>query len=139
MGVGWSAEEFAALGVPFARRGRRTAEYVAALRTLWRDDVGSFAGEFVRFDGIRVYPKPVARRRLPVVVGGNSDAALRRVAAIGDGWYGFNVDGRGGAPSASPCSPRPAVRRAGRPMSSASRWRSAIPTRPTCRRSPRPA
>jgi probable F420-dependent oxidoreductase len=91
VGVGWSAEEFAALGVPFAGRGRRTAEYVAALRTLWRDDVSSFAGEFVRFDGIRVYPKPVARG-VPVVVGGNSDAALRRVAAFGDGWYGFNVD-----------------------------------------------
>jgi probable F420-dependent oxidoreductase len=91
VGVGWSAEEFAALGVPFAGRGRRTAEYVAALRTLWRDDVSSYAGEFVRFDGIRVYPKPVARG-LPVVVGGNSDAALRRVAAFGDGWYGFNVE-----------------------------------------------
>jgi probable F420-dependent oxidoreductase len=91
VGVGWSAEEFAALGVPFAGRGRRTAEYVAALRTLWREDLGTFAGEFVRFDGIRVYPKPVARG-VPVVVGGNSDAALRRVAAFGDGWYGFNVD-----------------------------------------------
>jgi probable F420-dependent oxidoreductase len=91
VGVGWSAEEFAALGVPFAGRGRRTAEYVAALRTLWRDDVSSYAGEFVRFDGIRVYPKPVARS-LPVVVGGNSDAALQRVAAFGDGWYGFNVE-----------------------------------------------
>ena len=91
VGVGWSAEEFAALGVPFAGRGRRTAEYVAALRTLWRDDVCSFAGEFVRFDGIRVHPKPVGRS-VPVVVGGNSDAALRRVAAFGDGWYGFNVD-----------------------------------------------
>jgi alkanesulfonate monooxygenase SsuD/methylene tetrahydromethanopterin reductase-like flavin-dependent oxidoreductase (luciferase family) len=44
----------------------------------------------VRFDGIRVYPKPVGRR-VPVVLGGNSDAALRRVAAYGDGWYGFNV------------------------------------------------
>jgi probable F420-dependent oxidoreductase len=90
VGVGWSAEEFAVLGVPFAARGRRTAEYVAALRTLWREDVCSFAGEFVRFEGIRVHPKPVARG-LPVVVGGNSDAALRRVAAFGDGWYGFSL------------------------------------------------
>ena len=93
VGVGWSREEFEALGVPFARRGARTAEYVAAMRTLWRDDVASFDGEFVAFDAIRVNPRPVRDRRIPVVVGGNSDAALQRAAAWGDGWYGFNVEG----------------------------------------------
>ena len=72
VGVGWSAEEFAALGVPFERRGARTAEYVAALRELWGSDHASFAGRFVNFDSIRVYPKPVRDRRLPVVFGGNS-------------------------------------------------------------------
>ncbi|NMO88362.1 LLM class F420-dependent oxidoreductase [Actinomycetospora sp. TBRC 11914] len=92
VGVGWSREEFDALGVPFARRSARTAEYVAALRTVWREDVASFDGEFVRFDGIRVNPRPVRDRRIPVVLGGNSDAALRRVAAWGDGWYGFALD-----------------------------------------------
>jgi probable F420-dependent oxidoreductase len=91
IGVGWSAEEFAALGVPFPRRGQRTAEYVAAMRTLWSDDVASFDGEFTSFCAVRVNPKPVRGRRIPVVVGGNSDAALRRVAAFGDGWYGFNL------------------------------------------------
>jgi probable F420-dependent oxidoreductase len=93
VGVGWSREEFAALGVPFEHRAARTAEYVAAMRTLWRDDVASFDGTFVSFDSIRVNPKPVRDRRIPVVVGGNSDAALRRVAAWGDGWYGFNLAG----------------------------------------------
>jgi probable F420-dependent oxidoreductase len=93
VGVGWSREEFDALGVPFERRSARTAEYVAAMRTLWRDDVASFEGEFVRFDAVRVNPKPVVNRRIPVVIGGNSDAALRRVVAWGDGWYGFNLDG----------------------------------------------
>jgi probable F420-dependent oxidoreductase len=91
VGVGWSREEFDALGVPFERRAARTAEYVAAIRTLWRDDVASFDGEFVKFDSVRVNPKPIARRGIPIVVGGNSDAALRRVAAWGDGWYGFNL------------------------------------------------
>ncbi|HEY3882516.1 MAG TPA: LLM class F420-dependent oxidoreductase [Trebonia sp.] len=91
VGIGWSAEEFAALGVPFARRGARTAEYVAAMRTLWSDDVASFSGEFASFDRVRVNPKPVRGRRVPVVAGGNSDAALRRVAAFADGWYGFNL------------------------------------------------
>ena len=93
VGVGWSREEFEALGVPFEDRAARTAEYVAAMRTLWREDVASFDGQFVGFDSIRVNPKPVAQRRIPVVVGGNSDAALRRVAAWGDGWYGFNLGG----------------------------------------------
>ena len=91
VGIGWSAEEFAALGVGFSRRGARTAEYVAAMRTLWADDVASFRGEFVQFDAVRVNPRPVRDRRIPVVLGGNSDAALRRVAAFGDGWYGFNL------------------------------------------------
>jgi alkanesulfonate monooxygenase SsuD/methylene tetrahydromethanopterin reductase-like flavin-dependent oxidoreductase (luciferase family) len=61
VGIGWSAEEFAALGIPFAGRGRRTAEYVAAMRTLWADDVASFSGEFTRFESVRVNPKPVRR------------------------------------------------------------------------------
>ena len=91
VGIGWSAEEFAALGIPFARRGRRTAEYLAAMRTLWADDVASFSGEFTRFESVRVNPKPVRDRRIPVVFGGNGDNALGRVAAIGDGWYAFNV------------------------------------------------
>ena len=91
IGIGWSAEEFAALGIPFARRGHRMAEYVAAMRTLWSKDVASFHGEFASFDAVRVNPKPVHGRRVPVIVGGNSNAALRRVAAFGDGWYGFSL------------------------------------------------
>jgi probable F420-dependent oxidoreductase len=92
VGVGWSKEEFAALGVPFEHRAARTAEYVAAMRTLWRDDVASFDGRFVGFDAIRVNPKPVRDRRIPIMLGGNSDSALRRVVSWGDGWYGFNLD-----------------------------------------------
>jgi probable F420-dependent oxidoreductase len=91
VGIGWSKEEFDALGIPFQRRGRRTAEYVAAMRTLWQDDIASFAGEFVNFQRIRVNPKPVRNRRIPIMVGGNSDAAMRRLVSWGDGWYGFNL------------------------------------------------
>jgi probable F420-dependent oxidoreductase len=93
IGVGWSREEFAALGVPFVRRGERAAEYARAMRTLWREEVASFEGEFVEFDSVRVNPKPVRDRRIPIVLGGNSDRALRRVAEWGDGWYGFNLAG----------------------------------------------
>jgi probable F420-dependent oxidoreductase len=91
VGIGWSAEEFAALGIPFGRRGARTDEYIAAIRTVWSDDVASFRGEFAEFDSVRVNPRPVRDRRIPVIAGGSSDAALRRAAAIADGWYGFNV------------------------------------------------
>jgi len=91
VGIGWSREEFDTLGIPFERRAKRTAEYVAAMRTLWRDDLASFAGEFVHFEKVRLNPKPVRERRIPIVLGGNSDAALRRVVNWGDGWYGFNL------------------------------------------------
>lgn len=89
VGIGWSREEFDALGVPFARRAARTEEYVAAMRTLWRDEVASYSGEFVRFDSVRVNPRPT--HPVPILLGGNSDPALRRAAAVGDGWYGFNL------------------------------------------------
>ena len=81
VGVGWSREEFEALGVPFARRGSRAVEYLEAMRTLWGQDLASFDGEFVSFAGVRVNPKPIRDRGIPVVFGGNSEAALERVGA----------------------------------------------------------
>jgi probable F420-dependent oxidoreductase len=93
VGVGWSAEEFDALGVSFAHRGQRTLEYVDVLRTLWRDDPASFSGRFAAFSGVRIHPKPVQNAGVPIVFGGNSDPALARVATAGDGWYGFNLAG----------------------------------------------
>ena len=86
IGVGWSEEEFAALEIPFERRGVRTDEYVAAMRTLWREDPASFTAEFVNFADIRVNPKPVRDDgRISIIVGGNSDAALRRAARTANG------------------------------------------------------
>lgn len=91
IGIGWSREEFDALGIPFERRAARTADYVAAMRDIWRDDIASHSGEFTNFSSIRVNPKPLRDGRIPVVLGGNSEPALRRVAQWGDGWYGFNL------------------------------------------------
>jgi probable F420-dependent oxidoreductase len=93
VGIGWSAEEFEALGVPFAGRAARTVEYLEAIRQIWREDPASFHGEHVAFDRVRVHPKPLRDRGIPVFFGGNSDPALTRAAAHGDGWYGFNLDG----------------------------------------------
>ena len=61
------------------------------MRALWAHDVASFSGEFTRFDSVRVNPKPVRGGRIPIVLGGNSDPSLARVATFGDGWYGFNL------------------------------------------------
>ncbi|HEY6419880.1 MAG TPA: LLM class F420-dependent oxidoreductase [Candidatus Binataceae bacterium] len=91
VGIGWLEEEFTALGIPWERRGERTRECIEAMRRLWGDPVSSYQGEFVKFDGVRCYPKPLRGADLPVFFGGESGPALRRVAAYGNGWFGFNL------------------------------------------------
>lgn len=87
IGVGWLQEEFDALGVPFEGRGRRTDEYVAAMRALWRDDDPSFQGEYVAFSSARMWPKPAQELGVPVIVGGHTEAAARRAGRLGDGFF----------------------------------------------------
>jgi probable F420-dependent oxidoreductase len=98
VGIGWSAEEFAALGIPFERRAQRTREYIEVMQRLWSDDVSSFHGQFVNFDGARCFPKPARGKKLPIIFGGESTPALRRTADIGHGWFGFNVGPDDAAP-----------------------------------------
>ena len=90
-GVGWLAEEFEALGIPFERRGHRTREYIEVMRKLWTERHSSHQGEFVKFRDVLSYPKPVSGKGIPVWFGGESNPALRRVAEYGDGWIGFNL------------------------------------------------
>jgi probable F420-dependent oxidoreductase len=90
-GVGHAEHEFEALGVPFNRRGRIADEYLEAMRELWTVDAPSYHGEFVRFDGVRFDPKPVQRPHPPIWFGGNSTAAMRRVARYGTGWMPWLV------------------------------------------------
>jgi probable F420-dependent oxidoreductase len=92
VGIGWSSEEFAALGIPFERRAQRTCEYVEVMRKLWGEEKSSFTGEFVRFDGVRSFPKPAQGAKLPIIFGGESMPALRRVARLGDGWFGVKLN-----------------------------------------------
>jgi probable F420-dependent oxidoreductase len=91
VGVGWLEEEFRALGIPWDRRAQRTREYIEAMRRLWGDALSGYRGEFVNFDNVRSYPKPVRGANLPVWFGGESGPALRRVAEYGNGWIGFNL------------------------------------------------
>lgn len=93
VGIGWSSEEFAALGIPFERRAQRTTEYIEVMRKLWREEKSSFEGEFVRFNEARSFPKPARPGgKVPIIFGGESMPALKRVARYGDGWFGVNLD-----------------------------------------------
>ena len=67
VGIGWSDEEYAALGVPWERRGRRADEYIEAIRTAWRDDRAAYHGEFVDFDNAVLRPAPLGGT-VPVIV-----------------------------------------------------------------------
>ena len=87
VGVGWLREEFDALGVPFAGRGRRTDEYLAICRALWTEEVASFDGRLARLPPVRTGPKPAQRPHPPVWVAGNSAAARARAVRLGQGWH----------------------------------------------------
>jgi len=87
IGVGWLAEEFAALGVPFDSRGARTDEYIEALRVLWRDDEATYSGRFVNFDRLKSYPKPVQAGGIPIAIGGHTRAAAERAGRLGDEFF----------------------------------------------------
>ena len=85
-GIGAEQErEFLAAGVPFRERGRRTDEAIAIMRRCWSEDEVTFKGEFWQLDRITVLPKPV-QQPMPLWIGGNSEAAMRRAGRLGDGW-----------------------------------------------------
>lgn len=86
VGVGWLAEEFDAVGVPFADRGRRHDDYVEAMRALWRDTKASVHNTYTDFDNAISLPRP-ASRAVPIVIGGRSNRSARRAADIGDGYF----------------------------------------------------
>ena len=86
VGVGHSEPEFEVLGVPFHERGRMTDEYLAAMVELWTSEQPEFHGRYVSFDDIAFAPKPRQVPHPPIVIGGNSRAAIRR-AARHDGWF----------------------------------------------------
>ena len=92
VGIGWLREEFEALNVPWERRAARTREYLEILRRLWCDAVSEYKGEFYQLPACRQYPKPVQTPHPPIHFGGETDAALRRVTELGNGWHGFNLE-----------------------------------------------
>lgn len=91
VGIGWMREEFEALGAPFEERATRCREYLAAMKSLWVDDVSEHQGRLLHVPPLRMFPKPVQKPHPPIVFGGHSDRALRRVADLGNGWFAFDL------------------------------------------------
>lgn len=93
VGVGYLEPEFRALGVPFADRGARTEEYLAAMRAVWSQPKPAYHGRFVSFEHIQAHPQ----RNIRIVMGGRSPAVYRRAVELAVGWYGFALDLEGAA------------------------------------------
>ena len=90
LGVGWLREEFEALGVPFARRGARFDDYLRAMKQLWSGDEVQHESDFLTWRGFKSFPRPAQRPHPPIIIGGTSKAAFRRVVRHGDGWFAPN-------------------------------------------------
>ena len=86
LGVGWLKEEFEALGVPWERRGARNDEYIDAMRALWAGPHAEFHGDFVDFEPATCSPRPV-NGNIPILVGGDTPAAIRRAVRLADGYF----------------------------------------------------
>ena len=91
VGVGWLTEEFDALGINPKSRFSRTEECAVALRRLWTDEQPSFHGKHFSFDAVHFEPKPRTKPYPPLILGGDSDAAMRRALRFGDGWMSGGV------------------------------------------------
>lgn len=90
IGVGWLEEEFRVVNVDWPRRGKRTDEYIEVMKALWCEDPSEHHGAFYDLPPCNMFPKPVQSPHPPLHFGGESTAAMRRVARVGQGWHTFN-------------------------------------------------
>jgi probable F420-dependent oxidoreductase len=86
IGAGWNAEEMENQGTPFNRRWRVLCERVQAMKKLWTEDEPSFHGEFVNFEPLWSYPKPVQKPHPPIIMGSIQSRGLQRIVDYCDGW-----------------------------------------------------
>jgi alkanesulfonate monooxygenase SsuD/methylene tetrahydromethanopterin reductase-like flavin-dependent oxidoreductase (luciferase family) len=91
IGVGWLAEEFAALDVPFARRGLAPRSTSPVCKALWAGGEARFDGETYRLPPVRTGPRPKQSPHPPLWISGNSKRGIERAARIGDGWHGIDL------------------------------------------------
>jgi probable F420-dependent oxidoreductase len=97
IGVGWQESEYEALGEDFRTRGTRMDEAIRLLRAYWTDAEVSFESAHYPTVAMAMEPKPPQGGRLPIWIGGNSEAAYRRVGRLGDGWLASRVTDAAGA------------------------------------------
>ena len=91
VGIGWLKEEFVNLGMDFKNRAARCVEYIEVMKELWSPDVSEYRGGTVDLRPCHFNPKPTQNPHPPIYFGGESDAALDRVATLGDGWYAYDI------------------------------------------------
>ncbi len=91
LGAGWLEPEFKALGVPMQGRGEKMDDILRAMRAIWTMEKPEHHGPTASFSNVAAYPRPIQRPMPPVVIGGESPAALRRAITMGNGWYGFGL------------------------------------------------
>lgn len=94
IGVGWMEEEFTTAGEEFHTRGARTDESIHVMKALWTEDEAEYNGRYYTFGPVRLEPKPVQSPHPPIVIGGETEPALRRAARLGDGWIGMYHDAK---------------------------------------------
>lgn len=90
LGIGWQREEYAAVGVPYADRGRRLEECIDAMRALWAGPSASYEGKYWSFSKVSCNPRP-REGTVPIVLGGNTDPAVRRAGRVADGWFPYTI------------------------------------------------
>ncbi|MBJ19143.1 MAG: LLM class F420-dependent oxidoreductase [bacterium] len=90
VGAGWLRNEWTVTGLDPRTRGKRLDEAIEVCKRLWTQETIEFRGEFFAFESVKFEPKPIQKPHPPIHVGGESDAALRRAARVGDGWLGLH-------------------------------------------------
>ena len=93
VGAGWMEREFEALSASFADRGAVTDEHLRVIRNLWETETSSFSGRWKSYTDMRLFPKGHGGRSgpIPILVGGNAAASVRRAGELGDGWHPINL------------------------------------------------
>lgn len=91
LGIGWSMDEYEAVGVPWSERGARIDEFIRCLKTIWTSDECEFRGRFYAVPRSRIEPKPLQKPHPPLLLGGYADAVFRRAAELADGYTGGNI------------------------------------------------
>ena len=91
LGLGWSIDEYEAVGVPYKARGRRADEFLRCLDAIWSNEVVEFHGEFYNVPRCKVEPRPIQKPRPPLTIGGYGSTVVKRAVTLGDGFNGGNV------------------------------------------------